>query len=728
MSGEGGPASLPPGLVQALGGRFTLRKLLGRGAMGAVWRAHDAELGREVALKLLSGAGPAEERRARFAREAQIGASLQHPGIARLHGADTAAGVPYLVLELVEGARPLDQVLPALPLRQRVELLRDAARALGHAHARGVTHRDVKPGNLLVDGQGRLKVVDFGVAAAVGNERLTRTGTVVGTPFYAAPEQLRGERGPGPPADVWGLGVILYEALCGQLPFQGETMAELVLQVTTRRPQPPRRVAPDVPPPLEAICLRALATPPQERYPHGEALADDLEAWLRGERVSTSAPRGGAAGSGLWRAAGYGSALTLAAALPLALLWTTPAPPPPGRSPPPAPPGPGTATPLPDPGAARRLAALRLLTDPQERAQAAASWLADYPRDPAAEQVRALRDEAARRAPLRRFRHGEAEARCVWVGPREALSWGLDGRLVLWDLSGEAPRELRSWSPCGGRGLLAVAVQGRRALVGAHQDELAWVDLERSAELSLRAVRPLPRLFEVGGVESVAMWRQGGGLDRWLIGTATRGVWLYESDPSAETPGRAETLVPGEAPVRLVALTPDGRRAVVVSGDGRAHQGRVQVWELEGRRLVGEYPFLDTGGSLALSPDGRRYAVGTSLGRVLLGRIDEPAPQSELRATDQEPLFPGAPQIAHANRAVTGVAFSPDGRRLYSLAEGTPGVSPSELKVWDLEGEREQACLPIREVARGLSLSPDGTRLLVAIAGGELQEWRAPGE
>jgi tetratricopeptide (TPR) repeat protein len=272
--------------------RFELLGELGRGGMGVVYRARELHSGRQVALKVVLGGGD-ETRAQRFAREGQLTAKLQHPGIVSVHTMGELGGVAYLVYELVEGARTLDQVVGELDLRARVALVRDAARALGHAHAQGILHRDVKPQNLLVDAQGQMHVTDFGLAAAQGLERLTRTGALVGTPTHMAPEQVGATAGPlelGPHTDVWALGVVLYQALCDRLPFEGDTLLEIMSAVVSREITAPRQLRPDVPRPLETICLQALQRDVNRRYPHGAALADDLDAYLTGGRISASGP------------------------------------------------------------------------------------------------------------------------------------------------------------------------------------------------------------------------------------------------------------------------------------------------------------------------------------------------------------------------------------------------------------------------------------------------------
>ena len=254
---------------------YELIEVLGRGGMGVVWRARDAA-GREVALKLLSRLDPRAIERLR--REGVIAARLSHPGIVRALGAGGEDDVPWLASELVEGARPLDRAWEGLDLHQRVELLLQVVRAVAHAHAQGVVHRDLKPENVLVDASGRARVTDFGLARAVEMERLTRTGAMIGTPTHMAPEQLGvdGERPVNPPADVWSLGVMLYQALTGRSPLPTTSLGELMLALGNPRITPPRQVAPEVPAWLEAVCLRCLATRPEDRYPNAEELAEAL--------------------------------------------------------------------------------------------------------------------------------------------------------------------------------------------------------------------------------------------------------------------------------------------------------------------------------------------------------------------------------------------------------------------------------------------------------------------
>jgi Tol biopolymer transport system component len=266
-------------------GRYRVLKLLGRGGMGAVYLAHDPQLDRQVALKIpnLIG-GNAPQVLERFLREARAAATILHPNVCPLHEIGECDGVPYLTMGYIEG-RPLSAVLAAdpQPQRQAALLVRKLALALSEAHNRGVIHRDLKPDNVMIDTRGEPIIMDFGLARRDGGDdaRLTKEGSTMGTPAYMPPEQVKGHLDEiGPTCDVYSLGVILYEMLAGRPPFVGEMMAVLS-QVLLQEPPPPSSFRPGIELQLEAICKRAMAKKPADRYGSMAEMAGALSEYLR---------------------------------------------------------------------------------------------------------------------------------------------------------------------------------------------------------------------------------------------------------------------------------------------------------------------------------------------------------------------------------------------------------------------------------------------------------------
>jgi eukaryotic-like serine/threonine-protein kinase len=264
---------------RVLGGRYRLRSLLAVGGMGAVWAAEDAVLGREVAVKVLGEALAADRRAAlRLQREARAAGRLAHPGIARVLDLGEDAGRPYLVMELLHGESLAARLARAGPLApaEGVRVVAAAADALEVAHRAGIVHRDVKPGNVFVTGGGDVKLLDFGIASAANEAALTG-GDLLGTAAYLAPERVLGHDAT-PAADVYALGVLLYELLAGRPPFAGDTGTALAMAHVHARPAPLGAVAPRVPPALAAACERALAKDPAARPPSAAALATLLRS------------------------------------------------------------------------------------------------------------------------------------------------------------------------------------------------------------------------------------------------------------------------------------------------------------------------------------------------------------------------------------------------------------------------------------------------------------------
>jgi serine/threonine protein kinase len=283
-------ASIPAGIIPG----YQVQEELGRGGMGVVYRARQVRLNRVVALKvLLAGAHASPTARDRFRTEANAAARLQHPNIVPIYEVGEHDDRPYLVLRCMEGGS-LKQRLDGAPAEARwaAGLIEEVARAVQHAHEYGVIHRDLKPANILLDADGKPHVADFGLAKKVDSTASTsvagptRSGEVVGTPSYMAPEQAQGRTGElGPAVDVYSLGAILYELLTGRPPFRAETPVETLLQVQMDDPVPPRRVLPKVPRDVETICLTCLHKSPHKRYATALALAEDLRRFLDGRPI-----------------------------------------------------------------------------------------------------------------------------------------------------------------------------------------------------------------------------------------------------------------------------------------------------------------------------------------------------------------------------------------------------------------------------------------------------------
>ncbi len=284
-------------------------ELVGQGGMGAVYRARDTRLKRQVALKVLRRADGTHDQRFRI--EAEAVARLQHPHIVQIfeigqwQAPDQAGPALYVALEYIRGGC-LDRVLRRGPLTvaESARLVEVLAGAVQSAHEAGIVHRDLKPANVLlaepVAGSGDslsfgfAKIADFGLARRLDTETgPTEAGQLLGTPAYMAPEQADGRGAVGPAADIWALGVILYECLTGARPFQGQGFREVLARVCLARPKPPRELRAEIPEALEAICLRCLEKDPAQRYPSAAALADDLARFRlrqRSEPASASCP------------------------------------------------------------------------------------------------------------------------------------------------------------------------------------------------------------------------------------------------------------------------------------------------------------------------------------------------------------------------------------------------------------------------------------------------------
>ena len=268
-------------------GKFVITQELGRGATGSVYLCHDSFLSKDVAIKLynIDGDGTDKDSRTRrklFFNEAYLVGKMNHPNILPIYDAGEDEGHCYVVMEYVRGAQPLTLFCRSdnlLPVRKVVEVIFKCAKALDYAHRKGLVHRDIKPGNILMTADGDVRIVDFGVAHMAGNEDGQLKG-LVGSPSYMAPEQMR-QQPSTVQTDLYSLGVVMYELLTGRRPFYGENLSRLVHQIIYATPQPVHRLRPDVPPVLEEITHKALEKDAARRYRSGLELATDLTRAVR---------------------------------------------------------------------------------------------------------------------------------------------------------------------------------------------------------------------------------------------------------------------------------------------------------------------------------------------------------------------------------------------------------------------------------------------------------------
>ena len=257
---------------------YRILEKLGSGGMGVVYKAEDTKLDRHVALKFLTpqSLGSADEKK-RFIHEAKAAAALSHPNICTIYEIDEAEGRSFIAMEYVEGEnlRTMIESGP-LELERAIDIAMQTAAALHEAHEKGIIHRDIKPANIMITEKGQAKVMDFGLAKAPGQTKLTKEGTTLGTVFYMSPEQVGGgvmDRR----TDIWSLGVVLYEMITGRLPFGGDYEQAVLYAIMNEEPEPPTALRTGVPMELERIVLKALARKPDERYQHADEMIGDLK-------------------------------------------------------------------------------------------------------------------------------------------------------------------------------------------------------------------------------------------------------------------------------------------------------------------------------------------------------------------------------------------------------------------------------------------------------------------
>src|SRR5215207_282691 len=263
--------------------RYQLSEKIGTGGMADVWLAEDTELDRNVAIKILHDRfAQDKEFVERFQREAQAAAGLQHPNVVGIFARGLFRDTYFIAMAYVDGPSLTDLVKDGMGTKDAIDFTRHILNAARFAHRKGIVHRDLKPQNVLIDDEGRARVADFGIARAGENSDITATGSVMGTAQYITPEQAQGKP-TTPLSDIYSIGVILYEALTGRVPFQGDSAVAVALKQVSETPRRPSAINPEVPPALDAVVMRALAKDPEARF-------KDAEAFLKALDVAEKAP------------------------------------------------------------------------------------------------------------------------------------------------------------------------------------------------------------------------------------------------------------------------------------------------------------------------------------------------------------------------------------------------------------------------------------------------------
>jgi WD40 repeat protein/tetratricopeptide (TPR) repeat protein len=702
---------------------------LGRGGMGVVYKARHLALKRLVALKmLLAGdfAGPGAL--ARFRTEAVAVARVQHPNIVQIHEVGDVHGgtrvIPFISLEFVEGGNLAVRLAGgALPAALAAELTETLARAMHHAHQKGVVHRDLKPANVLLTADGQPKVTDFGLAKQMeGSTVRTGSGDVLGTPSYMAPEQAAGQgKQVGPAADVYALGAILYECLTGRPPFREEAPLDTLLQVLETPPVPPSRVNPRVPRDLETICLTCLAKEPGRRYPSALALAQDLERYRAGEAILARRERLPAR---LWRhvkrrpllaaLAPVVAAALVAAALFGRRAWN-------------------------EHEAAARDRQITALSQQIESGLDAADWTADNlgrlderiadlrllapeQADAAQERLtnrlaadvrRELEQDHLRPADVSRIREQLGFLAERDAGAVAELRQTFERRLHVWETLFDLS------APFAGAGQVFEADH-----VTVDQDALV---LKASAAAGNdRPVTFPTRVSSDGSVRLEAVFDDG---------------W----DTAPEAGLLLNTRLGHTTPVVSVAFAPDGRTLVSGGAARGTEPGEVKLWDPDSGRLLGTWVGPANGGvAAAFTDDGRTVAVALGAkGYVALLDADTLREKGKLSCDGSASVLGGsrdgsilaaggqkdgipwvrlwemrfdraAEDLMGLAGRVRCLALSPDGQ-LLAIAHD------QKVQLWDLSSRQEKASWETSGAATGLAFSPDGR--VLAIADGGIKLW-----
>jgi WD40 repeat protein len=653
-------ALLHPGDMPHVFGDYEVLELLATSGMGVVFRARQVSLDRIVALKMVRPGGREPDDLERFLHtEARAVAGLDHPHIVPIYDFGTFDGQPFFSMKLLDGGDLARRLRADPPLSQRdaARLLVTVARAVHHAHQRGVLHRDLKPSNILLDRAGRPHVADFGLAKRVeGDCATTHSGSITGTPSYMAPEQAAAASVLTTAVDVYGLGAVLYELLTGQPPFRAATPVDTILQARTQDPPPPCSLNPKADRDLETVCLKCLEKDPARRYGSAEALAADLDRWLRGEPiVARPAPAWEQLAKWTKRRPGVSALLGVAAALLLAALGVL-------------------AWGWQQASSAQHLEKQKAVAEAEARRAAEKEAAAEKRRAAeAARGERLVQAHLALEKGTNRIDRGEVAAGMLWlargleVAPDDAADLRRSLRTLLGGWTRAVPT-LKAVARHDGRvNTMVFSPDGKKVLTASDDKTARLWDAATGEPLT-------DPLRHDGPVNWAAFSPDGASV---VTANLDDGVHLWGWD--AATGKRLGKIIAFRA-VFFVVLSPDGK-TVAVGQQFHNEAVETQLWDLTTGKLTGRIVLTTKSlDGAAFSPDGTKLLVGCG-------------PQAELidvaKAKDIAVVTLGDRGAA----SITCLAFSPDSKiavaannlgtaRLWDAGTGKPRGEPITHGNW----------------------------------------------